>query len=117
MTTTNLNGVLETNKGLFHLEGEPTDAASASELKVRDISGTSQSLKDIIRGATITRIAIQASDGSVLTSVAVYQNGAVVNSYYAGERIANSPERYNIDIRGIAVVVGETTQIKVVVNE
>jgi len=117
MTTTNISGIIETSKGDFHAEGEPTDAAAASELQIRDISGNLKSWRDIIRGATVTRIALQASDGSILTSVAIYEGGAVKHSYYAGERIASSQERFNIDIRGIQITVGETTQLKVVVNE
>lgn len=118
MTTTNLNGIISTASGkYFHLEGEPTDAAAASELNVRDVAGTSQSVKDACRGETITRIQIQACDGSILTSMGVQKNGSYVIFVYGGERVASSPSVANIDVWDLAIVVDDTTKIMVVVDE
>lgn len=118
MTTTNLNGIVTTIDGdFYHLEGEPTDAAAASELNIRDVAGTSQSMKDALRGKAISRIQLQASDGSILTSMGVMKNGQYIIFVYGGERLASSPQAANIDVWDLNIPVDDTTKVMVVVNE
>ena len=118
MTTTNLNGFVQTASSKYlHLQGEPTDAAAASELQVQDIAGTMQSLKDAGRGETIIRIALQACDGSILTSLGIQKNGQYIAFYYGGERIASSTLAANLDIWDLYIPIDDTTKIMVVVNE
>ena len=118
MATTNIQGVIETsNGGLHHVEVEPTDAAAASALTIRDLGGVKRTLGEHLNGQTITRIAIQASDGSILTQLYVTQDGRRTRDYYAGERIANSPDVYNIDLTGIGIPVDQKTAIMIVVDE
>lgn len=118
VTTTNLVGFLKMASGnILCLQGEPTDAAAASELNVLDVAGTSQSLKDAGRGETITRIALQASDGSILTSLGIYKNGQYVIFHYGGERLADGPHAANLDIWDLSIPIDDTTKVMVVVND
>lgn len=118
MTTTNLNGFIKTASGKYlHLEGEPTDAAAASELQVKDLANIAVSLYNAARGETISRIALQASDGSILSSLGIYKNGQYSHFFYGGERVANSPITSNLDIWDLNVEVDETTKLMVVVND
>ena len=119
MTTTNLVGRIRTSDGnLYVTQGEPTDAAAESEHKILDIAGSQKSLKDVILGKVITDLDIQASDGSIFTSTNIYGPGGVrLHSLLGGERIASSPEIWNISLHGVQIPVTESTIIKVVVNE
>ncbi len=118
MTTTNLQGRLITHDGvLHHLQGEPTDAAGASELKILDLAGNLKSFKDVILGRAITDIDIQASDGSILTSGQINgPQGVKLHSLLGGERLANGPGYWNMSLHGVKVPVTESTILKVVVN-
>jgi len=118
MTTTNIVGRIRTNAGLFTLQAEPTDAAGESELKILDLTNSLKSLKDVIYGQVITDIDIQASDGSILTSANIYGPGGVkLHSLIGGERLASSPEVWNISLHGVQIPVTESTMIKIVVND
>ena len=118
MTTTNVSSIIHTSDGmLYHGEGEPTDAAAASEHNIRDIAGTSQSVKDALRGKTITRIEIQASDGSILTSFGIMKNSQYIYFTYGGERVASSPSTTNLDIWDLNILVDETTKLMIVTDE
>ena len=113
MTTTNLVGVIETTDGMVYaIQQEPTDGA-AENITIYDISGTARNLYDHLFGKVIRRICIQASDGSILAEVEVTQNGAVTHNYFMGERIANSPDRANLDI---IVNIPVTKQTRMTVN-
>lgn len=119
MTTTDIQGVVQTSDGLiWHMVGEPTDAAAESVLNMRDIAGNADTVGNVLQGRTIVRIALQASDGSILTSLNIYgPGGERTHSYYGGERLASSNAIWNFDIRGIAIPVTKATTFKVVSND
>jgi len=113
MTTTNVIGILDLHDGSqLLLQGEPTDGV-ATELQVLDQSNALSNIAVAALKKAITRIRIQASDGSIVTTLIAYKNGAATHTFYGGERIAASPEKWNLDIRGIAIPVDDTFSLKI----
>jgi hypothetical protein len=112
MSTTNLLGKITLNDGEeLLINQEPTDG-SAENLTYQSVDGSDNEIYDNLVGKIIKRIQIQASDGSVLTYVEVKQDGKLTHLVYAGERIANSPELYNLDVM-VAIPVTKRTRIQV----
>jgi len=112
MTTTNLHGVIETTDGGVHsIQQEPTDGA-ATALTIYDLAGTQRTLGDALFQKVIRRIAIQLSDGSILTSLVITQNGKTTHAFYGSERIANSPDTYNLDVL-VNIPVDKTTVLTI----
>jgi hypothetical protein len=98
MTTTNVLGVIETTDGELHMiQQEPTDG-SGEALTIYDMAGSAKTLGDHLFGKVISRIALQLSDGSILTSLVHTQEGRTVHAIYGGERLAGSEDVYNIDM-------------------
>jgi hypothetical protein len=112
MSTTNLVGVIETTDGNVHaIQQEPTDGTPEA-VTIYDISGTARNIYDQLFGKVIRRICIQASDGSILSTLYVTQNGARTHDFVAGERIANGPDRSNIDVL-VNIPVNKQTRMMV----
>jgi len=111
MTTTDIQGFIETTDGgIFPVYTNITDGATMVEVKVvDDAGGNAQSLYAYLRNRVITRIALQASDGSILDAVKILDNGRPIVWEYGGERVASSPSAANIDIWDLAVPVSDTT--------
>ncbi len=116
MTTTNVQGVIETSDGgLYDIQQEPTDG-SGEALTIYNLAGAAKTLGDVLYGKIITRIALQLSDGSILTSLVVTQNGRTTHAWYGGERIANSPDVYNLD-QNVVIPVDKRTIITITTAE
>jgi len=118
MTTTDVQGVVEADGYQYHLVGEPTDAAAESVLNIRDLTGGTGTIGSKLVGKTMTRLALQASDGSILTSANLYNGkGGRVLSVYGGERLASSEADWNIDVRGLNIFIDEGMTLKIVTND
>ena len=119
MTTTDVYGFVETASGkFFHIFTNLTDAAAAGEVKIVDQGfGNAQSVKDALRGETITRCAVAVCDGSILTQFGIKKGGAYIFHSYGGERLASGPQATNLDIWGLSIPVDDTTLFYAVTDE
>jgi hypothetical protein len=118
MTTTDILGKIVCSDGSEHMICcEPTDAAAESAVTLKDLTATSQNF-DTLQGRTIIRIAIQASDGSILTSLNLYDaGGGKTHSFYGGERVAGTGETWNLDLRGLSIPIAKGCAMKIVTND
>lgn len=112
MTTTQIVGIIETSDGEQHMVDQTVTDGTPEALTILDLGGSLRNVYDHLFMKTITRIALQASDGSILDYVEVTQNGETTHYWEAGERIANSPEVYNLDVR-TNIPVLKTTRINI----
>ena len=118
MATTNVQGIVITSDGGFHhVEVEPTDAASASALTIRDVGGVKHTWGDFLNGKVIVGMYVQLSDGSILTQLYFTNNGEVTRDYLAGERLAGSSQNYNLILRGISEPINKTCTCMIVTND
>jgi hypothetical protein len=118
MATTNVQGIIVTSDGKFHhVEVEPTDAAAASALTIRDVGGVKHTWGDYLAGKTITDVYVQLSDGSILTQLYFTNNGERTRDYLAGERLAGSSQNYNLILRGIREPINKTCTCMIVTND
>ena len=112
MTTTNVLGIITTGNGKEHMiQQEPTDG-TPENLTIYDLAGASKEIYDILKGQVIKRIQLQCSDGSILNYLKVVQDGKLTHQFFAGERIANSEDVYNLDVN-VSIPVMETTVITI----
>lgn len=116
MTTTDVQGVVEIdNSEYFHLVGEPTDGAAESALNIRDISGAADAIGKKLAGHVLTRLALQASDGSILTSANLYDGkGARILALYGGERLASSNMDWALELEDLSIPIDEGMTLKIV---
>lgn len=112
MTTTDIVGKVVTSDGREHLVNQVVTDGTPEALTIQDLSGTDRNLYDHLFGKVITRIKLQASDGSILDYVQVTQDGQETHYWECGERIANSPEVYNLD-EIVNIPVLKTTRINI----
>jgi len=121
MTDTNAQGFLEFSDGSWcHLYGISTGSvftdATEAEMYVRTLGGSQETLAKSHEGKVISRIAIQAADGSIVTTCKIYdaKNG-VVAFYRGNERnvtTVKNGETYDIDVRGLAIPILKGTVLK-----
>ncbi|MEA3560056.1 MAG: hypothetical protein U9R75_12455, partial [Candidatus Thermoplasmatota archaeon] len=104
------------NDGQDHMiQQEPTDT-TAENLKIYDIAGASKEIYDVLKGKIIKQLQIQCSDGSILTNIEVKQDGRLTHLFLGGERIANGPEIYNLDI-DVNIPVDDNTVIQITTGD
>lgn len=113
MTTTDVLGRIKTSGGnLYQLFGNGFTDGNETELKIREIGGALQSLGDAIPGQTITELALQCSDGSILTTCKLYDiDAGVIASWRGNERTTWAFT--NLDVKGLAIPVRKGMVLKV----
>ena len=113
MSTTDVYGWIETLSGkTFFIFTNGTDhATTIFEVQAQDLAGNAQSIKDALRGETISRVKMSVCDGSILSSLMCKKGGAYMFYQYGGERLANGPQVYNVDIWDLSIPVDDTTYL------
>ena len=121
MTDTSSQGFIEFSDGTWvHLfqaiDGTVLVDGTEQELAVRTPGGSYESLWKSNLGKTISRIAWQVADGSIVTSLKLYDAKNGVVSYMTGSErnkttVKNS-EIYDVDVRGLAIPVTRGLVIK-----
>jgi len=117
MTDTNAQGYITLDNGeKLHLFGISTGGVftdgSEAEVYVKDIAGNQSQLWKVAEGRVITEIAIQAADGSILTTCKIYSpKGGVIASWRGNERTA-SDTVYNLRVKGLAIPIFKGTIMK-----
>lgn len=87
MTTTDVQGRIVAGGGLHHLWLNGATDGTETEIKVRGLGGELSSIGEALLGQVLQNIAIQASDGSILTTLKLYDNaGGVLLSIRGNER-------------------------------
>jgi len=98
------------------IDGTVLVDGTEQELAVRTPGGSYESLWKSNMGKIITRIAWQVADGSIVTSLKLYDAFNGVVAYFTGsERNVTSvvnAEIYNVDVRGLAIPVTRGLIIK-----
>jgi len=121
MTDTSSQGFIVFSDGswvhLFQaIDGTILVDGTEQELAVRTPGGSYESLWKSNLGKTITRIAWQLADGSIATSLKLYDAMNGVVSYMTGSErnktTVNNSEIYDIDVRGLAIPVTRGLVIK-----
>jgi len=114
MTTTDTHGRAITNGGIYHLWLDGGTDGTETEIKVRAVSGTLNSIGDALKGQTLSRLTLQCSIGSILTTCKLYSpNGGVIASYRAGEILAQDGPPWNLDVQGLAIQLQEGMVLKI----
>jgi hypothetical protein len=111
MTTTDTEGLIEANGRVYHLFQNGSTDGTETEIKVLTPAGASVSVGVHLKGQTITRLALQCSDGSILSTVILYGADAGVKLSAVGcERTSN--QLYNIDLKDLRVPVTDGDLLK-----
>lgn len=113
MTTTDTLGyVVVSGKKYFVFLNGGTDG-SDTEIKLYDDGGTARSLGEALEGNVLQEVALQSTDGSILTTFAIYDpQGAKLHSFVGNERTARDL-LWNLRIKGIHVRIERGTIMKV----
>jgi len=112
MTVNNVTGFVRTSDGRFHQIFQGVTDGTPEALTIYDLAGSDRNIYDHLYGKIITKIALQVDDGGILDYVQVTQNGEETHYWEAGERIANSPEVYNLEVN-VTIPVLKTTRINI----
>jgi len=112
MTTTDVQGKIVTNGGMWHLWGDGITDGVETELKVRDITGNLRSVGEILNGQTLQELLLQCSDGSILTSAKLYgPDGGVLASWRGNERTTH--QFANLHAAMLSIPMRKGTVLKV----
>jgi len=121
MTNTSSQGFIVFNDGswvhLFQaIDGTVLVDGTEQEIAVRTSGGSYESLWKSNMGKTISRVAWQLADGSLGTSLKIYDaSNGVVAYFTSSERNVTSvvnEEIYDVDVRGLAIPVTRGLVIK-----
>jgi len=121
MTNTSSQGFIQFSNGTWaHLfqaiDGTVLVDGTEQELAIRTQGGTYESLWKSHEGMTIFRVAWQVADGSIATTLKIYdaKNGVVAH-WIGSERNVGGVSRadtYDLDIKGLAIPVTRGMTIK-----
>lgn len=121
MTDTAAQGFVTFSDGSWaHLYGISTGGVftdgTEAEMYVRNSGGGQEQLYKSHDGKVITRIGLQAADGSIITTAKIYDaKSGVVAMWRGSERNVTSVvhgDVYDINVRGLAISVAKGTVIK-----
>jgi len=102
MTTTDILGVVQVDGREQLLFGNGLTDGSLAELKTYDDTGTARSLGEHFEGGILEKIKLQASDGSILTTVQLVDDtGGLYGSWRGNERKAASFLGWNLVVTGL----------------
>lgn len=121
MSSTAAQGFVQFHDGTWaHLYGTSsggvfTDTTEA-EMYVRNMGGAQEQLYKSTEGKRIKRLAIQAADGSIITTCIIYDaKSGVVARFRGSERNVTSVvhgDVYDLNIRGLDILVTKGMVIK-----
>jgi len=112
MTTTDVVGVVETDRGLYHYFLNGTTDGTGGNGSIRDISGALKSIGSSLYGQRIKRIALAATIGSVLTYIKLIAGDGSVKLFARGcELDANSRTIYCMEARGLDIAVDKGMEL------
>ena len=121
MTDTSSQGFIEFTDGswvhLFQaIDGTVLVDTVEQELAVRTVGGAYESLWKSNQSKVISRIAWQLADGSICTSLKIYDAMNGVVAYFTGSErnktTIKNDEIYDVDVRGLAIPVTRGMVIK-----
>ena len=112
MTTTDVTGVIQTDRGLHHFFLNGTTDTTGGNGSIRDISGALKSVGSSLYGARIKRIALAVTIGSVLTYIKLIAGDGSVKLFARGcELDANSRTVYCFEARGLDISVDKGMEL------
>ena len=121
MTDTAAQGFMVFTDGSWcHLQGISTGGVftdgTEAEMYVRNSGGGFEQLYKSHDGKVISRVALQAADGSIITTAKIYDpKGGVVAFWRGSERNVTSVvhgDTYDINVKGLAIPIVKGTVIK-----
>jgi hypothetical protein len=111
MTTTDIEGLITASGRDYHVFLNGSTDGTETTTKILDVSNTAKDVGDHLKGKIIERIALQCSDGSILSTVILYDPTAgVVLSAVGCERTSN--QLYNIDLQNLSVPIVDGMLLK-----
>ena len=121
MTDTNAQGIIDFADGSsVHMYGISTGGVftdgTEAEMYVRTVGGSQESISKSNEGRVISRIRIQAADGSIVTTCKIYNASDGVVAFLRGSErnitTVKNDEVYDINVRGLAIPIRKGTVIK-----
>lgn len=111
MTTTDILGFARCGNKNYTIFLNGSTDGTETNTQVYTPGGVLKDFGEALAGQTLNRLALQCSDGSILSTVILYSSdGGVLLSAVGCERTSN--QRYNIDLQNLSIRIEDGMLLK-----